>query len=518
MSAPSPRLIVTVAISIVSSMPTTASATRRQPDFNGDGFADLVAPAMGDRVISIKYAGGVNIIYGTASGLAAAGNQFWSQGSPGIAENPEKHDYFGYAVAWGDFNNDDFSDLLVSAAVEDGMGAVHVIYGSAAGLTNAGDQYWVQGSGGVLGTRETGELFGFTVAVGDFNGDAHDDIAIGVPDETVNTRNYAGAVNVLYGSPDGITADGNQLWTQDSPGIMDIAEFGEEFGYRVAAGDFNDDGKDDLVVGMPYETNTHESDGAVHVIYGSSDGLTAAGNQFWNQDSPGVGGLPQEDDHFGGAICAGDFNDDGRDDLAIGSPRDKIVGTIECGSVTVLYGRDGNGLNGQGSQVWTQDSGGASGIIDNAEANDEFGATLASGDFDHNGRDDLVIGVLHESIGVVNKTGAVNVLYGTLNGLAKAGNQFWTQDAPGIRDNAESNDLFSSLLIVGDFDGDGRDDLGVGVAFENVGGIAKAGAMNVLYGAGNQGLSKARNQFWHQNSPGIEGVAGTGDCFGLGID
>ena len=98
--------------------------------------------------------------------------------------------------------------------------------------------------------------------------------------------------------------------------------------------------------------------------------------------------------------------------------------------------------------------------------------------------------------------GAVNILYGSASGLTAAGNQFWTQDNPGILERAEAGDLFGSALATGDFDGDGFADLAVGVPFENVGSVSDAGAVNILYGSAS-GLTAAGNQFWAQDSPGI---------------
>jgi hypothetical protein len=86
-------------------------------------------------------------------------------------------------------------------------------------------------------------------------------------------------------------------------------------------GDFNGDGFDDLAVGAPLENVSGiNAAGAVSIIYGSRRGLSASGNQFWHENVSGVDGAAANDDRFGIALAAGDFNGDGFDDLAIGVP------------------------------------------------------------------------------------------------------------------------------------------------------------------------------------------------------
>jgi FG-GAP repeat protein len=87
---------------------------------------------------------------------------------------------------------------------------------------------------------ETGDTFGHSLFSGDFNGDNRDDLAIGVPFEDVNagtgTMTDAGAVNVLYGSSNGLSATSpraDQFWTQASTEVDDPLEAGDFFGYNV---------------------------------------------------------------------------------------------------------------------------------------------------------------------------------------------------------------------------------------------------------------------------------------------
>lgn len=74
----------------------------------------------------------------------------------------------------------------------------------------------------------------------------------------------------MYGSLTGFSANNNQLWSQDSPGIAENSQGGEFFGSALASGGFDNDGFDDLAIGVPVEHNgTEPGLGAVHVLYGS---------------------------------------------------------------------------------------------------------------------------------------------------------------------------------------------------------------------------------------------------------
>ncbi len=335
----------------------------------------------------------------------------------------------------------------------------------------------------------------------DFNGDGFADLAVGVPHEDLNSNGEAivdaGAVVIIYGSSDRLSSEGCQLWRQNSDGIKGVANSGDEFGYALAAGDFNGDGFGDLAV---------SAGGAdeVNVLYGSGQGLTEANNQLWQAGSPGI---PQNVKDLGAALTAGDFNGDGFADLAFGNPQDNIAGAPDVGSVIILYGRN-SGLSEVGSQLWHLDSPGIIGQPDS----DWFGSALAAGDFDHNGFDDLAVGIPLKDVGGSENAGAVSILYGTSNGLAATANQLWHQNSEGIEGVAERIDNFGQTLATGDFDGDTFDDLAIGVPYEN----NFKGAVQVLYGSSN-GLSASGSQKWDQDSPNVQNETDAYDMFGRSL-
>src|SRR5499426_153297 len=106
-----------------------------------------------------------------------------------------------------DINGDGHADAVVGEPGRDNFaGGIHVLYGKDGGLTAdasgtaLNDQLLTQNSPGVPGTSETDDIFGFAVAVADFNGDGCGDVAVGVPGED----QAAGTVVVLYGSTSGV--------------------------------------------------------------------------------------------------------------------------------------------------------------------------------------------------------------------------------------------------------------------------------------------------------------------------
>jgi FG-GAP repeat len=491
-----------------------AAAGSLEADFNNDGFVDLAIGAPFESVGSVAGAGAVNVLYGSAGGLTGSGGQLFTQDSPGVAGTAERADQFGSALAAGDFNNDGFVDLAVGVVHEGvgaaiGAGAVNVLYGSAGGLTGSGSQLFWQGAGGVVGTAETEDEFGYALAAGDFDNDGFADLAVGVHFESIGSAEGAGVVNVLSGSAGGLTGSGSQLLRQGAGGVGNVAEDNDQFGSALAVGNFNNDGFVDLAVGAPTETVfSTESAGAVNVLYGSAGGLTGTGSQMLWEGPGGVAGNLEPGDLFGWALAAGDFNHNGFADLAVGLRGEDF----DAGALIVVYGSSG-GLTGTGAQVFRQ---GAGGVAGRSELGDRFGYALAAGDFNQNGFDDLAIGVPLEDIGAISDAGAINILFGSAGGLTAASNQQFWQGAGGVAGPAERGDSFGWTLAAGDFNQNGFADLAVGVPFEDIGAVSDAGAINVLVGSAGGLTGTGGRQFW-QGTGGAAGTAEANDQFGFAV-
>jgi hypothetical protein len=332
---------------------------------------------------------------------------------------------------------------------------------------------------------------GLRLATGDFDGDGLADLVIGAPSATVGGQVNAGEVQVRYGSP---TGPGLRLRLyQGVVGILGEPELDDYFGSSLAAGDFDGDGYDDLALGVPFEDLSSGSTpvpdcGVVEVLYGSPTGLTATGSQLWSQDSTGITGVPEDDDHFGSALAAGDFDGDGFDDLAIGARGEDIGAVEEAGGIWILRG----GLAGLSATLGNSfDEAAAGGTV---AAFRHFGGVLASGDLDGNDRDELVAGVAQEAVGGHPGAGVVWIFPGTPSGLSFPGTRIYqgaVLPSGTVYGVAEDNDGFGSALAIGDFDRVNAqsaryDDLAIGVNGES----ASSGAVEIVYG-GPTGISAA---------------------------
>ncbi|MDZ4385114.1 MAG: FG-GAP-like repeat-containing protein, partial [Candidatus Moranbacteria bacterium] len=380
-------------------------------DFNVDGKTDL---SVGANIYSSN-AGRAYIFYNDGSIPTSAA-------SADIIITGEASSYFGYSMAVGDFNADGKTDLAIGAyGYATNVGRVYIYetrddfawqlpsYSTGMRVNNlAGDELKITGesSGGYFG--------GGTPTAGDFNSDGRVDLAVGA-----YYANGSGKIYIFYN-------DGS---ISNSAALADVIITGEassRFGVSIAAGDFNSDGRMDLAVGGDYYiTQT----GRTYIFYNDGSYPTEAASA----DAIITGTATT--DRFGQVLAAGDFNSDGRTDLAVGAP---------------LYGSN----NGRAYIFYNDGSYPAAAIDADIQIaaegiNDYFAIKIAVGDLDSDGIDDLIIGAYYYN----SYTGRAYIFYndGSIPTLAADANAIITGE--GTLNN------FGTNLACSDFNSDGRTDL-----------------------------------------------------------
>lgn len=437
-------------------------------DFDGDGYADLATGAPGGKVSGHTEAGYVLVSYGSADGVAAPASTVVSQRTAGVPGSPAANDRFGDRIAARDLDGDGLTDLAVTARADEGdaAGSVTVLWGRAGGLTGAGAaRAQVPGGGGLA--RD--------LHAGDFDGDGEGDLLV------PSTRSdSAEAYTVLYGpfTRAGAPARESALIEMKPEDSLD----------GVAVGDVTGDGADDLVAFFSFQGN-------------------AEGGWFWKG---GPDGLTRSDAALpnGGSPTIGDFDGDGRGDLAYRSIGASVENfPYDKGTVKVVYGT-ANGPSATRRSTFTQDTAGVPGT---GERGDQFGARLAAGDANRDGFADLAVGVPYEAIGSKQSAGSVVLLKGGPGGLKARGAKAFHQDTAGVKGVAETGDRFGAALAFGDVTDDGRAELAVGAPEEN-----GTGAIWSLRGAAG-GLTATGSVAFSPDNFEVPGGTDAGARFGTGF-
>jgi len=281
-----------------------------------------------------------------------------------------------------------------------------------------------------LEKNQASAAFGSSVAsAGDVNGDGYQDIIVGAP-LFDNGQTDEGAAFLYYGSAVGLTA---------TPGwSMQSNQIGAQFGFSVStAGDVNNDGFSDVIVGAPYYDNVQTTEGRAYVYLGSATGLMTSPVWISEPDSAGA--------EFGYNVAnAGDVNGDNYDDIIVSALRfDILSGCCEeinnAGMVFIYHGNAGGVSSTPNS------------LLHLYENETSYGIDVAgAGDVNGDGYDDVLVG----SNTWWDAPGVTFLYYGSATGVPNV--IAWSDSGP------EEDYFGTSVSSAGDVNGDGYDDVVIG--------------------------------------------------------
>lgn len=302
-------------------------------DVNGDGYGDVVVGAPFSNIV-----GSAQVLSGVD------GSELYR--FFGVAQ----FDGFGLSVGdAGDVNGDGYADIVV------GSPGVHQ-YGPLTNLTGRA-QVFSGLDGSILHSfngNNDYEYFGAAVsAAGDINNDGYDDVIVGAYSQLGGDDNSETA-RVFSG------IDGAELYA------FDVGHQCDEFSVAVSdAGDINKDGFDDVIVGTNCDYTNVATRGSARVFSG------ADGSQIY------VFYGDEDDANFGRSVSyAGDVNNDGYTDLIVGGLAD-YSGEQRVGGARVFSGLDG-------SEIYT---------LTGSYALPKFGYSVSdAGDVNGDGYGDLIVG------------------------------------------------------------------------------------------------------------------------------
>jgi hypothetical protein len=386
----------------------------------------------------------------------------------GVAEN----DLSGCSVASaGDVNGDGFDDIIVGAKGADPNGSLsgtsYVVFGNASGFDATLALSSLDGGNGFeIDGVSAGDYSGLPVApAGDVNGDGFADIIIGARVADPNGSN-SGASYVVFGNALGLGAtvdlsslDGTNGFRIDGVAASDYS------GRSVAsAGDVNGDGFDDVIVGADGADPNGNTSGASYVVFGRASGFgaTLALSSLDGTNGFRIDGVAASDESGFSVASAGDVNGDGFADLVVGSPFGPAYSRY--GASYVVFGK----ASGFAATVDLSSLDGSNGFrIDGLSHGAWSGYSVASaGDVNGDGFDDIIVGAPDQMI-FGPSSGAAYVVFGNASGFNATFDLANLNGANGFKlQGGNSGDgAGASVASAGDVNGDGFDDVIVGVRY-----------------------------------------------------
>lgn len=438
-------------------------------------------------------------------------------GSTGfVLKGSAEFDRAGLSVsAAGDVNSDGIDDLLIGVPGADpdhppgAVGEVCVVFGSANGFPSDLNLQSFLADGGTNGFVISGTSIHVGVgesigSAGDVNGDGIDDIILGAQFSSTDSAPFIGKTFVVFGRNTGFPSRVSLQDLENGDGSTGFVVIGSsEFdlsGFPVStAGDLNNDGIDDLLIGaVSASPNGQNNAGESYVIFGRSTGFDAQFELSSLATSDGSEGFvlqgSNSDDSSGRYLgSVGDINGDGINDIAITAPSatsGPVPGPFLTGETYVVFGQD-TGFPALFPLASLATGDGSTGFMINGAVLDagKPGSVSGAGDVNGDGIDDLIIG----SFGPANLPqqtdlrGKSYVVFGRTTGFASElllSNIVLGNGTNGFVLNGINLPDSSGREVdgLGDINGDGIDDFIIGAPGAGPGGRLEAGESYVVLG------------------------------------
>lgn len=321
-------------------------------DINNDSIGDIIISAPNaEQDVNSFDTGSVYVVFGSQQAFPGVFDLSILDGNNGfVIFGEENFDKLGESISSADFNNDGLSDIIMATVkfnnMQNNNGIAYVVFGQSQSFPNVLNLATLDGSNGFLINTDDSILMNGPMPIinvnfgGDLNADGIDDLIVAYPSAVSNNIDYAGAAYVLYGTKQSMPAVLNLNTVDGTNGfkIVGNEEF-DQLGYaNNSASDVNDDGIDDLIVTLI----KYQSPGfldpfiAAYVIFGRNGGFPALFDPSTLNGSDGFA-IESVDGTissvFSNVSSAGDFNNDGIDDIAV----NKHTGYIIYGKGDLIF-------------------------------------------------------------------------------------------------------------------------------------------------------------------------------------
>jgi len=450
-------------------------------DIDGDGISDVIVGSYAANPKGRKGAGAGYIIYGKKNGYTkpiSLANLIPSEGF--IIQGAQANDGAGFVNSAGDVNGDGINDVIIGASTAGpnnmpGAGASYVVYGqnhyhpASIDLASLSDS-----QGFIIQGANPGERSGNSVSsAGDVNGDGIDDVIIGAWEASPKNREQAGAAYIVYGKKGGYSGPIKLADLNPDQGFIVLgAAAGDVCGTSVSsAGDVNNDGIKDVIVGCTRNWESSANPGYSYVVYGKKGGYAGSIDLKYLNNYEGFmmqGSLAG--DELGRFVnSVGDVNGDSIDDIIIGAPDFDLNRQQYSGASYVIYGKTG----GYSAPLYLSSLNSSTGFaIQGATQANYVGFSVSSaGDINGDKIKDIIVGGYG--------AGSSYIIFGRKNGYSSPINTSAINATLGFTILGTNAGNFGfSVNSAGDVNGDGINDVIVGAIDIN----NQAGAAYVIYG------------------------------------